>query len=121
MNKIFLMGNLTRDVEVNYSSGANPLAVGRFSLAVSRPTKDKETDFLNCVAFGKTAENISKFFHKGSKILVEGQIQTRTYEDKSGQKRYSTDIIVNNFEFCEKLSGSNNNDFPNDDKEFPFG
>lgn len=139
MNKVILIGNLTRDPEVNYTSGENQLAIGRFSIAVNRPyskTKEKEVDFLNCVAFGKTAENIGKYFVKGNKIGISGRIQTNRYQDKDGNNRTSTDIVVEDFEFCVNSGGSSgSNSAPTppapaktvpapaediDDEDFPF-
>ena len=106
MNRVILMGNLTRDPEVRYTSGENQLAVVHFGVAVNRKVQKQsgaaEVDFINCVAFGKTGEAIGKFFTKGRKILVSGRIQTGSYEDSKGQKRTSFDIIVEDFEFCER-------------------
>ena len=110
MNKVILMGNLTRDPEVRYTSGENQLAVARFGIAVNRRFQSRnaqqngstDVDFINCVAFGKTGETIGKFFTKGRKILVSGRIQTGSYEDNNGQKRTSFDVIVEDFEFCER-------------------
>lgn len=104
MNKVILMGRLTRDPEVRYSQGENSMAVARYSMAVDR-TGAKEgqpsADFINCVAFGKNGEFAEKFLHKGTKILVEGRIQTGSYTNKDGQKVYTTDIVVEHHEFCE--------------------
>lgn len=103
MNKAILMGRLTRDVELQQTS--NQVSVSKFSIAVDRKYKnqagEKQTDFFNCVAWRNTAEFISKYFHKGSKILVTGEIQNRSYDDKDGAKRYVTEIIVEDGEFCE--------------------
>lgn len=109
MNKVILMGNLTRDPEVRYTSGENSLAVTRFSVAVQRRmTRNNQNgpdvDFINCVAFGKTGENIGKFFTKGRKIAVSGRLQTNNWEDSNGQKRYGMDVIVEDFDFCERKS-----------------
>jgi single-strand DNA-binding protein len=112
MNKVILLGNLTRDVEVKFTSGDNPLAIGRFTIAVTRPYqkgKDKESDFINCVSFGKTAENIGKYFSKGNKIAVSGRLQISSYTDSNGQKRYSTDVVVEDFDFCASASASSSN------------
>ena len=121
MNKVILMGRLTRDPEVRYG-GANNNAVARFSLAVDRRFKregDEQTaDFINCVAFGKTGEFIEKYAHKGTKFVVEGRIQTGSYTNKDGNKVYTTDVVVENVEFAESKNsqggGSNfggNSDF----------
>lgn len=112
MNKVILLGNLTRDVEVKFTAGDNPLAIGRFTIAVTRPYqkgKDKESDFINCVSFGKTAENIGKYFSKGNKIAVSGRLQISSYTDSNGQKRYSTDVVVEDFDFCGSASTASSN------------
>lgn len=104
MNKVILMGRLTRDPEVRYSQGENSMAVARYSMAVDRPGAKEgqpSADFINCVAFGKNGEFAEKFLHKGTKILVEGRIQTGSYTNKDGQKVYTTDIVVEHHEFCE--------------------
>ncbi|SHJ53072.1 single-stranded DNA-binding protein [Pseudobutyrivibrio xylanivorans] len=104
MNKVILMGRLTRDPEVRYG-GSNNSAVARFSLAVDRRFKregDEQTaDFINCVAFGKTAEFLEKYARKGTKFVVEGRIQTGSYTNKDGQKVYTTDVVCENVEFAE--------------------
>lgn len=112
MNKVILMGRLTRDAEVRYSQGENSTAMARFSLAVDRRYKkdsDEQTaDFPSCVAFGKTAEFLEKFGRKGTKFILEGRIQTGSYTNKEGQKVYTTDIVVEHIEFAEsKASGQN--------------
>ncbi len=118
MNKVILMGRLTRDPEVRYG-GPNNNAVARFSLAVDRRFKregDEQTaDFINCVAFGKTGEFIEKYFHKGSKAVVEGRIQTGSYTNKEGQKVYTTDVVCEQVEFAESknASGSTGSFTPN--------
>lgn len=94
------IGYIGRDVELRYSTGSEPLAIARFSIGISRG-KDKDTDWISCVAFGRTAENIEKFFHKGSQIGVTGRIQTGSYE-KDGVKHYTTDVVVDRFDFCGK-------------------
>lgn len=110
MNKVFLMGNLTRDVDVK--SGVSGNLFARTGIAVKRPfTKDKDaTDFFNLVAFGKTAEFLQKYFAKGSRILVEGRLQTGTYQDKDGNQKNTVDIIVDNAEFADskKKDGDSN-------------
>lgn len=108
MNKVILTGNITKDPELKYTPG-NGSAVCKYTIAVSRGYKDKqETDFINCVAFGKMAENIATFTTKGSKVAVEGQLRINPYTDKEGNKRYSTEIYCNNVEFLSKLNGSTN-------------
>lgn len=105
MNKVILMGRLTRDAEVKYAQNGNGSAVGRFSLAVDRRFKregDEQTaDFINCVAFGKTAEFLERFGKKGVKFAVEGRIQTGSYVNKEGQRVYTTDVVVESMEFAE--------------------
>lgn len=104
MNHVMLYGRLTRDVEVKYSE-KNGLAIASFSVACDRydsKAKKNVADFIRCVAFGKTAENIGNFFAKGSPIIVTGMIRNEEYTDKQGNKRYSTNVVVNNFEFCGK-------------------
>ena len=113
MNKVILMGRLTRDAEVRYSQGDASTAVARFSLAVDRRFKrdgDEQTaDFINCVAFGRTGEFFERFGRKGTKFLVEGRIQTGSYINKDGQRVYTTDVVVENVEFAESKSSSESN------------
>jgi single-strand DNA-binding protein len=107
MNKVILMGRLTRDPEVRYTQSAEPLALASFSIAVDRPfssnrdSNQPTVDFFNCTCWGKRGENIGKYFKKGNRIVVVGRIQNRTWVDQNNQKRYSTDIVVDEFEFCE--------------------
>ena len=116
MNKVILMGRLTRDPEVRYSQGATATAIARFSIAVDRRFKrdgEPDADFINCVAFGKTGEFIERYGHKGTKFVVEGRIQTGSYTNKDGQRVYTPDVVVENVEFAESKnasSGGNNND-----------
>lgn len=114
MNKVMLMGRLTRDAEIRYSQGESATAIARFSLAVDRrfhrDNDDQTADFINCVAFGKAAEFLEKFGRKGVKFVVEGRIQTGSYTNKDGQRVYTTDVIVEQMEFAEsKASGNNSN------------
>lgn len=104
MNKLILIGRLTKDAEVRYS-GENPVA--KFSLAVDRRFKQGETDFISCVAFGKTAEFFEKYGRKGTKFALEGRIQTGSYTNKDGNKVYTTDVVVENVEFAESKSSQN--------------
>ena len=111
MNKVILMGRLTRDPEVRYSQGENSMAIARYSLAVerrvNRNSQDGQTaDFINCVAFGRSGEFAEKYFRKGTKVLVEGRIQTGSYTNKEGVKVFTTDIVVDNQEFAESKNGS---------------
>ena len=104
MNKVILMGRLTRDPEVRYSSGENGTCVARFTLAVDRRTREKAADFIPCVAFGKSGEFAEKWFRQGSKVLVTGRIQTGSYTNRDGQKVYTTDVVVEEQEFAESKS-----------------
>ena len=109
MNKVILMGRLTRDPEVRYTTGADMMAVARYSLAVKRRSRrgsDEQTDFINCIVFGKPAEFAEKYLHRGSKILVTGRIQTGSYTNKDGQKVYTTDVVVEEQEFAESKNAS---------------
>ena len=106
MNKVILMGRLTRDPEVRYSQGENAMAIARYSLAVdrrvSRNSADGQSaDFINCVAFGRSGEFAEKYLRKGMKVMVEGRIQTGSYTNKDGVKVYTTDVVVENHEFAE--------------------
>ena len=97
-----LIGRLTKDPEVRQTTGNESFAVARYTLAVDRRSKKDEADFINCVAFRKSAEFAEKYFHKGKKVAVTGHIQTGSYEAKDGTKRYTTDVVVDDQEFCEK-------------------
>ena len=110
MNKVILMGRLTRDPEVRYSQGDNAMAVARYTLAVdrrfNRNNDDQTADFISCVAFGRSGEFAEKYLHKGTKIAITGRIQTGSYTDQEGKTVYTTDIVVENQEFCESRSAS---------------
>ena len=131
MNKVILMGRLTRDPEVRYSQGDTPLAIARYSLAVdrrgNRNSQDGQTaDFINCVAFGKAGEFAEKYFRKGTKILITGRIQTGSYTNKDGVKVYTTDVVVEDQEFAESKSSSEqsnngNSSQPQSMEAFPTG
>ena len=116
MNKVVLMGRLTRDAEIRYSQGDNSLAIARFSLAVDRRYKkdgeEQTADFISCVAFGKTGEFFERFGKKGTKFVIEGRIQTGGYTNKDGQKVYTTDIVVESAEFAESKSAASGNAAP---------
>ena len=112
MNKVILMGRLTRDPEVRYSGGDNATAVARYSLAVDRRFKrdnEPSADFISCVGFGKTAEFAEKYFRKGMRICVVGRIQTGSYTNRDGQKVYTTYVVVEEQEFAESKGASENN------------
>lgn len=133
MNKVVIIGRLTKDPELRYAQG-NGMAVCKFTLAVSRPFKKDETDFINCVSFGKAAETINQYMAKGRQLAVTGSIRTGSYDAQDGTKRYTTDIAVDGFEFVGSGQGNsnnqqgnisnNNNDFgyeaPIDDGDMPF-
>ena len=106
MNKVILTGRLTRDPEVRYSQ--NNTAVARYTLAVDRITRNTEqsADFIRCVAFNKTAEFAETYLRKGIKIAITGHIQTGSYTNRDGQTVYTTDIVVENQEFCESRNAS---------------
>ena len=114
MNKVILMGRLTRDPDIRYSAGENSTAVARYTLAVDRRFRrdgEQTADFISCLAFGKTAEFLEKFGRKGTKFVLDGRIQTGNYTNKDGQRVYTTDVIVENVEFAESKnsSGAGNN------------
>lgn len=116
MNKVILMGRLTRDPEVRYSSGEKSMAIARFSVAVDRRFKragdTAEADFFNCTAFGKQGEFVERYIHKGTKVLLSGRIQNDNYTNREGQKVYSVQIIVEEIEFAEsKAASERNNDY----------
>lgn len=105
MNKVVLIGRLTKDPEVRYSQGDQPMCVARYTLAVDRRGKQKEgqqtADFISCVAFYRAGEFAEKYFHKGLKIAITGRIQTGSYTNRDGQKVYTTDVVVEEQEFVE--------------------
>ena len=112
MNKVILMGRLTRDPEVKYSQGDNATAIARFTLAVDRRIKrdnEASADFINCVSFGRSAEFAEKYFRKGTKIVICGRIQTGSYTNKDGQKVYTTDIVIEEQDFAESKATSQQN------------
>lgn len=107
MNKVVLVGRLTRDPEVRYSQGKNPMAVAKYMLAVNRRFKrenEPEADFINCVVFGKPAEFAEKYFRKGMRVSVVGRIQTGSYVNRDGIKVYTTEIYVEEQEFAESMA-----------------
>jgi single-strand DNA-binding protein len=133
MNQVIISGRMVRDAEIRYN-GADQLAVGRFSVACDRPPKngERQADFISCVAFGKTAENMERFTGKGLRVAVVGRITTGQYTNKDGQKVYTTDVVADWVEFIDwkgkdgqnaKQGGSD--DIPEgfsavDDNELPF-
>lgn len=115
MNKVILMGRLTRDPEIRYSQGENATAVARYTLAVDRrftrrdgSDNQQTADFIPCVAFGRSAEFAERYFRKGIKIVVTGRIQTGSYTNQEGQKVYTTDVVVEDQEFAESKAASDN-------------
>ena len=115
MNKVILMGRLTKDPEIRYSQGENTTCIARYTLAVDRKFKQEgqpNADFINCIAFGKLGEFAEKYLHEGVKIAVVGRIQTGSYTNKDGQKVYTTDVVVEEQEFCESKSQSNSQPQP---------
>lgn len=111
MNKVILMGRLTRDPEVRYSTGENALAIARYTLAVDRRFRrdgEATADFISCVVFGRGAEFAEKYFRQGIKIAVTGRIQTGSYTNREGQKVYTTEVVVEEQEFAESKSASDN-------------
>ena len=135
MNRVILMGRLTRDPEVRYSQGENATAVARYTLAVdrrsSRANGEESADFIGCVAFGRSAEFAEKYLHKGTKLVVTGRIQTGSYTNKDGVRVYTTDVVVEEQEFAESKQtadngdrnvANSNNGFQDmsDDDELPF-
>ena len=109
MNKVILMGRLTRDPEVRYSAGENSIAIARYTLAVDRRFKrdgEATADFISCVAFGRAAEFAERYFRQGIRIVVSGRIQTGSYTNRDGNKVYTTDVVVEEQEFAESKAVS---------------
>lgn len=122
MNKIILIGRMTKNAEVRYTQSNK--AVAQFSLAVNRPG-NKETDFINIIAWDKLGEIVQKYTHKGSLIAVEGRLQTRTYEDNNGNKKYITEVVANNINLLEPKNKEPqeeriNNGLPEENLDIPF-
>ena len=136
MNRVILMGRLTKNPEIKYAGKENDMAVARYTLAVNRRYKregEQEADFISCVTFGKSAEFAQKYLRKGIRIVVSGRISTGNYKDKDGKTIYTTDVIVGEHEFAqnkesnpssetEKEAGNDSDGFMNvpDDEEIPF-
>ena len=130
MNNVAILGYVVRDIELQYK-GVNQTAIAKFTVAVNRKFKKDEADFINCIAFGKTAEIITQYFSKGSQIGIVGRIQTGSYDAQDGTKRYTTDVIVESFSFVgsgkdngQAVSNGNtevaDDIAPVDDKDMPF-
>ena len=113
MNKVILMGRLTRDAQTRYTEGTESMAISRFTLAVDRRTqRDQEgqsADFISCVAFGKTGQFFEKYGQKGTKFAVEGRIQTGSYTNRDGPKVYTTDVVIETAEFAESKAAAGEN------------
>lgn len=114
MNKVHLLGRLTKEPDIRYSQGEKQMAIARFNLAVNRKVKNSngqnEADFISCVAFDRQAEFVEKYLHQGTKIAMTGRIQTGSYTKNDGTKVYTTDVVVEEMEFAEsKASAANNN------------
>ena len=113
MNKVILMGRLTRDPEVRYSQGANQTAIARFSVAVDRRFKrdgEPTADFFNCTSFGRQAEFVERYLHKGTKVVLSGRVQNDNYTNKEGQMVYSVQIMVEDIEFAESKNAAGGNE-----------
>lgn len=117
MNKVILMGRLTRDPEVRYSQGESPLAIARYTLAVDRRfnrsnggDNQQTADFISCVAFGKSGEFAERYLRKGTKIAVTGRIQTGSYTNRDGQTVYTTEVVVEDQEFAESKNNNSGSD-----------
>ncbi|MEE1444090.1 MAG: single-stranded DNA-binding protein [Blautia sp.] len=124
MNKVILMGRLTRDPEVRYSAGENSMAIARYTLAVDRRFKrdgEATADFISCVAFGKQAEFAERYFRQGIRIVVTGRIQTGSYTNRDGNKVYTTDVVVEEQEFAESKAVSDSHTAHNSSMGAGFG
>lgn len=111
MNKVVLMGRLTRDPDLKFTKGSDPMAVARFTLAVDRRFRkegEPTADFINCVVFGKSAEFTDRYFRQGMRVCISGRIQTGSYTNRDGQKVYTTDIVVEEQEFAESKASTQN-------------
>lgn len=111
MNKVILMGRLTKDPDVRYSQGETPMAIARYTLAVDRRRgrnnhEGQTADYISCIAFGKSGEFAEKWLHKGTKVVICGHIQTGSYTNKDGQKVYTTDIVIDDQEFAESKNSA---------------
>ena len=124
MNKVILMGRLTRDPDIRHSAGENSTAVARYTLAVDRRYKrdgEAGADFISCVAFGRSAEFAEKYFRQGLKVVVTGRIQTGSYTNRDGNKVYTTDVAVEEQEFAEsKAAGQRNREESSQERPEPM-
>ena len=129
MNRVILMGRLTKDPDIRYTQGERSMAIARYTLAVDRRgrrgqdnAEQQTADFINCVAFGRTAEFLERFGRKGTKFVLEGRIQTGSYTNKDGQRVYTTDVVAENVEFAESKNasgGGDNSGFTPSDRPSP--
>ena len=126
MNKVILMGRLTRDPEVRYSQAAEPLAIARYTLAVDRRfqrrdagSNDQTADFISCVAFGRQGEFAEKYLKQGTKIAVTGRIQTGSYTNKDGNKVYTTEVVIEEQEFAESKASAGGGDYQSMERPTP--
>lgn len=119
MNKVVLIGRLTKDPELKYTPG-DGTAICRITVAVARAFKKDETDFINCVAFGKTGETIAQYFTKGRQIALAGNIRTGSYQAQDGTKMYTTNVIIENFEFVGNNNANNQSWSAQDNSEESF-
>ncbi len=124
MNKVIIMGRMTRDPDIRYSQGESAMAVARFTLAVDRRFKrdgsEQTADFISCVAFGKTAEFLEKYGRQGLKLVLEGRIQTGSYTNRDGVKVYTTDVVVENVEFAESKNNSSEGAYVSNSRPEPI-
>lgn len=126
MNKVILMGRLTRDARTRYTEGAEPMAISRFTLAVDRRVqRDQEgqsADFISCVAFGKTGQFMEKYGQQGTKFVIEGRIQTGSYTNKEGRKIYTTEVVAESVEFAESKAAAGDGfmNIPDGVDDLPF-
>ena len=120
MNKVVLIGRLTKDPELKYTPG-DGTAICRITVAVARAFKKDETDFINCVAFGKTGETIAQYFAKGRQIALAGNIRTGSYQAQDGTKMYTTNVIIENFEFVGNNNANNQSWSAQDNSDEGFG
>lgn len=118
MNVVNLIGRLTKDPEVRYTTGQNQMAVATFTIAIDRMGKEKQTDYPRITVFGRQAENCEKYLHKGNRVAIEGRIQTGSYE-KDGRKIYTTDVIANRVEFIETKKAAENGNQSATEGEIP--
>lgn len=112
MNKVILMGRLTRDPEIRYSAGDNSMAIARYTLAVDRRIRkenEANADFIGCIAFGRNAEFAEKYFRQGLRVAITGRIQTGSYTNREGKKVYTTDVVIEEQEFAESKATSDSN------------